>query len=263
MDSNSEWERSSACGHTKQVRWTCNHDNQTSATWHKIWGSGTVLNIWKKIWHQICWSEISEKFWFQENFRYSELFRSSEFKSEFFRSSDLWSDYFQIFNFFVKLLMKWRAQMAVKHCMCILEAWGDIQITWTIFEMKWILWGAKQMDQVEFKSLVWSGLVFCLFLRQLDHNQLQNLWICSNCNWTDELHDECVTILWPCRTPYPFRSSFTIIHTLCHSYTALQSPPLHRALCLSIYSNYVPLCLWLQLLPFHSDYLLHLVSFID
>ena len=59
----------------------------------------------KKVWHQICWSEPSEKFWFQKNFRNSELFRSSEFKSEFFRRSDLWSDYFQIFRFFVKLLM--------------------------------------------------------------------------------------------------------------------------------------------------------------
>ena len=71
----------------------------------KIWGSGKVLNIWKKIWHQICWSEISEKFWYQNFFRNSELFRSSEFKSEFFRSSDLWSDYFQMFRFFIKLLM--------------------------------------------------------------------------------------------------------------------------------------------------------------
>ena len=76
----------------------------------------------KKIWNQICWSEISEKFWFLEssdfwkvlisgkfwflkNFWNSELFRSSEFKSESFRSSDLWSDYFQIFRFFVKLLI--------------------------------------------------------------------------------------------------------------------------------------------------------------
>ena len=76
-----------------------------SATWQKIWGSGKVLNIWKKnltpdllIWN--FW-----KFWFQKIFRNSELFRSSEFKSEFFRSSDLWSDYFQMFRFFIKLLM--------------------------------------------------------------------------------------------------------------------------------------------------------------
>ena len=83
----------------------------TSATWQKIWGFGTVLNIWKKnlkpdllIWN--FWKVlISEKFWFLKNFWNSELFRSSEFKSESFRSSDLWSDYFQIFRFFVKLLI--------------------------------------------------------------------------------------------------------------------------------------------------------------
>ena len=40
--------------------------------------SGTILNIWKKIWHQICWSEISEKFWLLKIFRNSELFRSSD-----------------------------------------------------------------------------------------------------------------------------------------------------------------------------------------
>ena len=43
----------------------------------------------------------------------------------------------------------------------------------------------------------------------------------------------------------------------------LQSPLLCEVLCLSVYSNYVLLCLQLLLLPFHSDYLLYLVPFID
>ena len=60
-----------------------------------VWGSGKVLNTWKKIWHQICWSEISEKFWKVSDFRNSELFRCL----------DLWSGFFQMFRVFVKLLM--------------------------------------------------------------------------------------------------------------------------------------------------------------
>ena len=53
----------------------------------------------KKIWHQICWSEISEKFWFLKNFRHSEFFRTSEFESDFFRCSDLFSDFFRWSDF--------------------------------------------------------------------------------------------------------------------------------------------------------------------
>lgn len=72
-----------------------------------------------------------------------------------------------------------------------------------------------------------------------------------------------VTTLWLWRTPYPSRSSSAVFQTLTHSSAMLQSLPLHRVLSLSAYNNYVPLYLQLLLLPFHSNYLLYLVPFID